>query len=202
MAAGTGLDIAGTAVRAAGVDGQFGMDVLGAWGNYFMRRMNARLARVQADAMESSAGGRLRDAASYNATAGNEQRTGLDEAALRTRQLGQDIGRVYAGAASGNIDVGASRTVREVDSAARTMAGQDVETIGANAAGRARTHQAEATSARADAGRISAQAEMQRVAARYQRRVAKSQFRMDLLSAAGGWMSGHAANASSMMGGF
>lgn len=199
---GTGLNIAGTATRAAGVDGQFGMDVLGAWGNYFMRRMNARLAMAQADAIDAEAGGRLRDAGTYNATAGSEQRTGLDEAALRTRQLGEDIGRIYAGAAAGNIDVGASRTVREVDSASRIMAGQDVETIGANAAARAGAYQAQAQGARADAGRIAARGEMQRIQARYQRRVAKSQFRMDLLSAAGGWMSGHAANAASMMGGF
>ena len=165
--------------------GNLGMGILGAWGGYVEAKLNARRMEAQADSLGAEASGRLKDAESYNASAGGEQRAGLESAALRTRQLGEDIGRIYAGAAAGNIDVGASRTVREVDSASRVMAGQDVDAISASAAGRAASYQAQAQGARADAGRIAAQAEMQRIQARYTRKVGRTKMRAGIWSAAG-----------------
>ena len=185
---GGSLGMWGKIVQGIGYTGKFATDLLGAWGNNLARRMDAHAMRVQADLTAAQASSRLRDAESATATAGNEQRTGMEQAALRTRQLGQDVGRIYAGAAAGNIDVGASRTVREVDSAARVMADQDVQAINATASSRANSYIQEAASARADAGRMAAQAEMMRIQSRYQRKVSRSMMRSEMVSAAGNFV--------------
>lgn len=200
MAAGFGMNIAGTAVRAAGIDGQFGTELLGAWGTYFKGKLSAGMQKLQADQMRFDAKGFLEDAESYIGTAGKVQRSGEEAGVNRYLQLGQDIGRIYAGAAGGNIDV-SSGTVRHVDSSARLMAERDVAATNATAADQANAYVSQAKSARLDYINAMTQAKMQDINARLTKKLAKSMMRSQIVSAVGGWMSGHAQNAASMFGG-
>ena len=201
MSAGGALNIAGTAVRAAGIDGQFGTKMLGAWGTYFQSKLAAKDAKLQADQIGWGASDSIANANALTASAAKAQRSGEEEAVNRYLALGQDIGRIYAGAAGGKIDV-ASGTVGEVDSAARLMASRDIAAINANTADRANAYLAEATSARIDAINQQAQAKMLRIEATLQKKLAKSAMRSQIISAAGQWQSAHAQNASDMMSGF
>ena len=201
MAAGFGMNIAGTAVRAAGVDGQFATELLGAWGTWYQGKLSASMQRVAADNMRYDAKGHLEDADSYIATAGKVQRSGEEETTNRYLQLGQDIGRIYAGAAGGNIDIG-SAVVGGVESSARLMANRDASAISRTAADRANAYVAQAKSSRLDYINAMTQAKMQDIQASYTKKLAKSMMRSQIISAVGGWISGHAQNAGAMMGGF
>ena len=200
MAAGFGMNIAGTAVRGAGVDGQFGTELLGAWGTYFKGKLSAKMQKLQADQMRFDAKSYLEDAEAYIGTAGKVQRSGEETGVNRYLQLGQDIGRIYAGAAGGNIDV-SSGTVRHVDSSARLMAERDVAATNATAADQANAYVSQAKSARLDYINAMTQAKMMDINARLTKKLSKSMMRSQIVSAVGGWMSGHAQNASAMFGG-
>ena len=182
------LTIAGMIVEGIGYTGQFGERLLGAWGTYLAGKMSARSQKLQATGLRYDAAERLEDATAYLTSAGKAQKAGEDEAVNRYLRLGQDIGRIYAGAAAGNIDV-ASRSVGRVDSAARLMAGRDVKAIGANAADRANAYVAEATSARVDYIRQMARAKMLDINASYERKMSKGMMRSQMLSAAGRFVS-------------
>jgi len=174
----------GKVVEAIGYTGQYGQRLLGAWGTYYQAKMAARMDKLQAEQMRFDAQGRLWDAEALTTSAGKAQKAGEDEAVNRYLQLGQDIGRVYAGAAGAGIDV-TSRSVRRVDSAARQMAARDVKAINANAADRANAYVAEATSAKIDYINQMAQAKMVEINANYQRKMAKSSMRSQAIGATG-----------------
>ena len=196
-----GLNIAGTAVRAFGVDMQTGFNVLGAWGGYRAAKLNANMMEFEADRMRSQAKDLLEDAQTYIVSAGKAQRAGEEAAVNRYLQLGQDIGRIYSGAAGGNIEA-SSGVVRNTVSSARLMADRDVKAINASAADQANAYVAQARSSRLNYVNALEQANLMDVQAKYTRKVGKLNMYSGFISAAGGWMSGHASNASDMMGGF
>ena len=198
--AGNGLNIGGTAVRAAGIDGQFATNLLGAWGTWIQGKLRASQLKAQASGYGAEASGQMADAHAAIRQAGDEQRAGMDQAANRYLVLGQDVGRIYAGAAAGNIEA-SSRSVGRVESAARMMAGRDVAAIAATTKSRTDALHSQSVTARANAVRLSAQGDILRAQARYEKKMAQSMMRSQIVSAVGQWMSAHAANASSMIGG-
>lgn len=199
MGAGFGLNIAGTAIRAVGIDGQYATEMYGAWGGY----MNAKLASTEqkfdADQMRYYAKDHLRSAEGYMATAGKTQRAGEEEAVNRYLQLGQDIGRIYAGAAGGNIEV-TSGVVRNVESAARIMADRDVSAINRSTADRTNAYVNAAASERMDYVREMTQARMIDIGARLNRKLAKTNMYSGMIAATGRWQANHAENAASFFG--
>ena len=195
------MNMAGTGMRAAGVDGQFGTELLGAWGTWYQGKLSASMQRLNASRMRRDAKALLEDAEGYMTSAGKAQQSGEEQAVNRYLMLGQDVGHIYAGAAGGNIDI-ASNVVGDVESAARAMASRDVTAINRSAADQANAYVAQAKSSRLDYVNAITQAKMQDIQARYTKKLAKSMMRSQIFSAVGGWMSGHAQNAGAMMGGF
>ena len=200
MGAGFGLNIAGTAVRAAGIDGQYATEMYGAWGGYMNAKLASTMQKFDADQMRYYAKDHLRSAEGYMATAGKTQRAGEEEAVNRYLQLGQDIGRIYAGAAGGNIEV-TSGVVRNVESAARIMADRDVSAINRSTADRTNAYVNAAASERMDYVREMTQARMIDIGARLNRKLAKTNMYSGMISATGRWQAGHAENAADFVGG-
>ena len=200
MAAGMGLNIVGTVMRAAANDVQFGLGLYGAWGGYLQSKMASKMQELSADQLRRRADRSLADADALVATAGKVQRAGEDEAVSRLLRLGQTVGRIYAGAAGGNIEV-SSRTVRDAESSARLMAYRDVDAINRSAADRANAYVAQAGAARLQRVDDLTQARLMDIEAAYSRKAAKGVMRSQMVSAVGQWIAGHGSNLQGFMGG-
>ena len=177
---GTGLQITGGVWR-------FGGEVGGAWSSYYQTKANGSMQRTNAQLTRNNAKSHREDAKSASRYAGDVQRAGEEAAVNRYLQLGQDVGRIYAGAAGGNIDV-SSRTVKQAESAARLMANRDVAAINRSAAQAANRYVDEARNARLAYVSDMAAGRMMDIGAKYQNRVARSNAQMSMWSAAGGLM--------------
>lgn len=146
--------------------------ILGAWSRYGVDRLNASMMDAQALATAGSAGGFVLEAREARRLAGLALTTGRDEAEIRSRHLGQQLGAVYSGAASAGIDA-KSRTVRDVDRAVRLAASSDFRAIAHNARERSAAYVSQAKGAENSFYAVHAQALMQKAQADYARRMAK-----------------------------
>lgn len=174
----------GKVVEGIGHTGQWGVNLYGAWGGYMNAKLASTMQKFDADQMRYYAKDHLRSAEGYMATAGKTQRAGEEEAVNRYLQLGQDIGRIYAGAAGGNIEV-TSGVVRNVESAARIMADRDVSAINRSTADRTNAYVNAAASERMDYVREMTQARMIDIGARLNRKLAKTNMYSGMISATG-----------------
>ena len=175
------LGIWGWVVQAIGHTHQYATNMLGVWGTYQQSKLAKGDLDIQAAGYDAMAGDQIADAHAAIRQAGRVQRAGLHETTNRYLQLGQDVGRIYAGAAAGGIDV-SSRSVGRVETAARKMAGRDVEAITATTKSQTDALHAQSISARANANRYLAQGEMLRAQGRYIKRMARSQMRLGFTS--------------------
>ena len=174
----------GDAWGAFGATGDYFANLANAMTRYAGETMNAHGQILGSEMTRWGAKYRLQDAAKAAGYAGDVQRSGEEAAANRLLALGQDIGRVYAGAAGGNIDV-SSRTVRGIDRAARMMAQRDVAATARTAAAQANRHIDEARGARLGYVGDILSADTQRIQGEYSEFVARSNKKMARYSAAG-----------------
>lgn len=186
-------EIAGRSVKQAGIVGNLGTDILGAFGNYYAAKLGSSMLHLQADHGRYMAQGYLDDAGSYMEAAGGVQESAADANRNRYLRLADDVGRVYAGAAGGNIDVG-SATVRHVDRSLREQADADVAATNRTAADQANAYVAQAGASRANYWNAMASAKMMDIQAHYNKKMAKSQRRSALWSAAGNFITSSVAN--------
>lgn len=185
--AGKGLANAGAMLQLGGSFWRFGGELGSVWsryaeaqGNYGIQMAGAGLQRIGAEAKERSAAG-------YAQMAGDVQRSGEEAAVNRYLQLHRDIGRIYAGAAGGGIEV-SSRVVSAADRTARQMANRDVTAINRTYAAQANQHLDQASQVRLAAAADRANARMAEVQARYGRDIARSNRTLGMWSAAGNLM--------------
>lgn len=155
--------------------------MLNSWMEYTAAKGRAAMAQGEADALRATAGAYLRDAREQRRLAGEAQLTGRDEAALRLLALGQDAGRMYAGAAAAGLSAG-SRTVRAADLASRRNASRDVAAVSHNARESAAAHMSQALSAEHSWIAQHLQANLRDAQARYERRVARAAMRAGMVS--------------------
>lgn len=188
-----GTEIAGRSVKQVAIVGKLGTDILGAYGNYYAARLGAATLNLQADHQRFSATSYLDEADSAIAAAGGVQTTAADENRNRYMRLADDIGRVYAGAAGSGIDV-ASATVRHVDSSMRQQADADVTATNRTAADRANAYVSQASQARQNYRLALGEAEMLDIQAAYNKKMAKSERRSALWSAAGNFITSSVQN--------
>lgn len=186
-------EIAGRSVKQTALFGKLGTDILGAYGSYYAAKLGSSMLGLQADQERFMAQSYLDDADAYVEAAGGVQKSAEDENRNRYHRLADDVGRVYAGAAAGNIDV-TSATVRHVDRSLREQADADVTATNRTAADQANALVAQAGSARANYHNAMASAKMMDIQASYNKKMAKSQRRSALWSAAGNFISESIAN--------
>ena len=144
--------------------------------------------RTQAELARYNAKSHLEDANRAVEFAGDVQRSGEEAGVNRYLQLQQDIGRIYAGAAGGNIDV-SSATVRHVDASARSMAQRDVSAINRSAQQSANQYVDQARDARLAYISDMTAAKMQDIQASYNNKIARSNARLGTWSAVGSYIS-------------
>lgn len=187
MAGAAAMKVIGTGLQVAGAVWQFGAQVAGAWGSYYQTKANSAMQRINARLTRYNAKSHLEDAESAVGYAGDVQRSGEEAGVNRYLQLGQDIGRIYAGAAGGNIDV-SSGSVRHVDSAARLMAARDVAAQNRSTQQAANQYVDEARNARLAYVSDMTAARMQEIQASYNNKIARSNARLQTWAAAGSLM--------------
>lgn len=169
---------------AIGAVWDFADSAVNAWTKYYGEALNADMTGISADLKRQAAGSYLDQAASATRHAGQVQQAGMESAVNRYLRLGRDIGHIYAGAAGGNIDV-SSNTVRDVDRAARLMANRDVAAISRSAANQAQDYSDAAKAARISYIGEQTAADMMDINAEYSKKIARSQMRSSMWSAAG-----------------
>lgn len=189
---------AGFGMQIGGALWDFGAKASGAWTKYYEAKANSNMMRINAQLTRYNAKAHLEDAESAMMHAGEVQRAGEEGAVNRYLQLGQDIGRIYSGAAGGGIDV-SSKVVGQVDSAARTMAQRDVDAMNRSTAQAANQYVDEARNARLAYISDLTAARMQEIQARYNKRIAASNARLGTWSAAAS-LAGNVGLAFSMYG--
>ena len=178
----------GKGMQLTGAVWQFGAQVAGAWSSYYQTKANSAMQRINAKLTRYNAKTHLENAESAIEYAGDVQKSGEEASVNRYLQLGQDIGRIYAGAAGGNIDV-SSGSVRHVDSSARLMAERDVAAQNRSTQQAANQYVDEAKNARLAYVSDMTAAKMQEIQARYNNRIARSNAHLQTWAAAGGLMS-------------
>lgn len=161
-----------------------GGDMLSAWAQYGAAKASAAMQSAQADAIAMTAGGYTRDAREHRRMAGEAQLEGNDAIALRNLQLGQDVSRVYAGAAGAGLGMD-SRIVRHVDRAVRLNARRDTTAIAHNSRESAAAHMSQALASEYGWINQMLSSRMAKVNARYQRRAARGAYIGSLISGAG-----------------
>lgn len=147
---GFGMSILGRAISQGGTDTSLFGKLGNAWTNYLRGKLQAKSMRLQGDMYGVQADEYDRQAEDYMRIAGDAQLAGRQRAEIRGLQLGQDIGRIYAGAAGSGIDV-SSATVGNVERGMRREAATDIDAISANAAGEANSAIYSASAARTSA---------------------------------------------------
>ncbi len=190
---GIATEIAGRSVKQTAIIGNLGTDILGAYGSYYAAKLGSSMMHMQADHARYMAQSQLDDAESYMEAAGGVQESAADANRNRHLRLADDVGRVYAGAAGGNIAV-ESATVRHVDRSLREQADADVAATNRTAADQANAYVARAGASRADYWNAMASAKMMDIQAHYNKKMAKSQRRSALWSAAGNFVTSSVAN--------
>ena len=190
MNAGNGMAAAsggagGGGMSMFGAVWDFADKAVGAWTTYYGQRANAQMQKIGAKLIKQGAQSHLDASRSLTRQAGEVQQAGEDAAVNRYLQLGQDIGRIYAGAAGSGIDV-SSKTVGHVDEAARTMAARDVAAMNKTTQGKANQLLDQALQSRLAYISDMTQAKMQKIQASYSQKIAKSQMRSSIWNAAEG----------------
>lgn len=176
--------IVGAVFKGVGKTQAAAGDFMSVYGNYLSATQQSWAMRQTADQERLQAKEYLEDATSLFQHAGNVQQAGDERTRMRTLQLGQDIGHLYAGAAGSGIDV-SSATVRHVERGQRVMANADIAAMNRSTAENANTYISQTKNARLNYVNAMTDAQMLNIQADLNNKIATSNMRSGMWSAAG-----------------
>lgn len=176
--------IAGMVFKAVGKTEAGIGDFIGVYGNYLAQKQQSWSMRQTAQQERLQAKDYLDDATSLFQQAGKVQQSGEEQTRMRYLQLGQDVGRLRAGAAASGVDV-SSATVRHVESGQRSMADADAAAVSRSSAERANSYVSQAGTQRRNYVNALADAAMLDIQADLNNKIARSNMRSGMWSAAG-----------------
>lgn len=179
-----GWTTAGQILQVGGAYMSLAGNLGSAWNAYIQGKQEARMLEIGAEQSRYKASEYREDATALSKAAGDVQTQGQETAAIRGLRLGQDIGRIFSGAAGSGIDVN-SATVQHVAKGTRSEGYRDMSAISKSAANQSQSYINQAISARKNAIWADYDAVVQNLNADLAKQAGRRQMIGGILSAAG-----------------